>query len=75
VAHTPERMIQNPILGVYLCVLDSDARGMTEDETVLDTTLNHVVSPLFAGHARYHNVDTEQATGTRIPDGQDGMPY
>lgn len=45
VAHTPERSRQYPILGIYLRTLDSDARGMTEDETVLNTTLNLSVSP------------------------------
>jgi hypothetical protein len=46
VAHTPERMRQYPILGVYLRTLDSDVWGMAKDEAVLNRTLNLVVSPL-----------------------------
>jgi hypothetical protein len=44
--HTPERTRQYSILGVYLRMLDIDARGMTEDEAVPDTTLNLTVNPL-----------------------------
>jgi hypothetical protein len=59
---------------VCLRVLNSDARGMIEDEVVPDTTLNITVSPL-CGPARYRSVDVKQATGTRIPNGQDKTPY
>jgi hypothetical protein len=51
------------ILGVCLHLLNSDARGMTEDEVVPDTTLKITVSPL-CGPARYRNVGVKQATGT-----------
>jgi hypothetical protein len=59
---------------IYLRMIDSDARGMTTDEAVRDTTQDLSVSP-HCGPARYCNVDTRQATETRIPDRQDGMQY
>jgi hypothetical protein len=46
VTHTSERTRQYPITGVYLCVLDSDLRGMMEDEVVSDTILNLTISLL-----------------------------
>ena len=45
-AHTPERTRQYTIPGVYLRVLDSDTRGMTEDEVVPDMTLNLTIIQL-----------------------------
>jgi hypothetical protein len=50
VTHTLERTRQYPILGVYLRVLDSDVRGMSEDEVVPDTTLNLTISLLCGTH-------------------------
>jgi hypothetical protein len=50
VTHTPDRTIQYPMSGVYLCVFDSDARGMMEDEVVPDTTLNFTINPHCGTH-------------------------
>jgi hypothetical protein len=51
-------------------VLKGDARVMTEDEVVLNTTLNLVVRPL-CGTTGYHYVGIRQATGTQTSGRQD----
>jgi hypothetical protein len=54
--------------GVCLRMLEGDARVMTEDEVVLNTTLNPTES-LLCGTARCRYVDIDLAIGTRMPDG------
>jgi hypothetical protein len=44
VTHTPEGMRQYVILVIRLRMMKGDAKGMTKDEVVLKTSLNHAMS-------------------------------
>jgi hypothetical protein len=74
VTHTPKRTRQYTVPSVYLRVLDSDGRGMTEDEVVSDTTLNLTTRPLCGTRqvpqlwheASYRDLYTEQTRWNTI---------
>jgi hypothetical protein len=44
VTHTPEGMRQYAIPDVRLRMMKGDAKGMTEDEVILKTSLSHAMS-------------------------------
>jgi hypothetical protein len=44
VTHTPEGTSQYVVLGIRLCMMKDDARGMMEDEVELKTSINNALS-------------------------------
>jgi hypothetical protein len=50
VTHTPEGMRQYVVPGIRLRMMEGDEEGMTEDETVLKTSLNLTTSRLGRTH-------------------------
>jgi hypothetical protein len=44
VTHTSEGTVQYVVLGIHLHMMNDDAKGMTEDEVVLKTYLNLILS-------------------------------
>jgi hypothetical protein len=50
VAHTPEGMGQYTVPRIRLLIMEGDTKGMTEDETVLKSSLNLTTSRLSGTH-------------------------